>query len=172
MLGMEAGRVIPRSVERAMRLVRDPSPPKPPATRHTCYAASCSVLRPQHHPHVAERCASASDRAGSPQTSADNPRQVARNRACAIANPAAIMPKPEFPQSIFASALRSPKPSTTPDFRGYPRNLPRSAIISIPSQFRQAWTGCNPNRETLMKAAVARKPLIRVAVVESDPLGL
>ena len=53
---------------------------------------------------------------------------------------------------------------------GYPRNLFRLAIVSIPSPFRQAVTGSNPNREILMKAAVARKPLIRVAVVESDPL--
>src|ERR1700692_774216 len=55
-------------------------------------------------------------------------------------------------------------------FGGYPRNLYRSAIVSILYRFRQACTGCNPNRETLMKAAVARKPLIRIAVVESDPL--
>src|SRR5260370_31309454 len=68
-------------------------------------------------------------------------------------------------------AFCSPQnPPLMPDFGGYPRKLSRSPIVPILCWLRQAWTGCNPNRETLMKAAVARKPPIRVAVGESDPL--
>src|SRR5208337_1040698 len=80
-------------------------------------------------------------------------------------------PAPEFPHNTAVSALRSPQdPPLLAEFGGYPRNLYRRPIVPILCRIRQAWTGCNPNRETLMKAAVARKPLIRVAVVESDPL--
>src|SRR5258708_15543462 len=75
------------------------------------------------------------------------------------------------PEAKTVFAVCSPRnPPLMPDFGGYPRKLSRSPIVPILCWLRQAWTGCNPNWETLMKAAVARKPLIRVAVVESDPL--